>query len=342
MADEQLQLPHNRNNGVTRGVWRGGDGLVHKVMTHRRSDAPPQWASSAEPRFWNYWRREADVYTSGLPQRLGLGAPKLIELRELPDGDVELLLEDVVGTHGGDLTMEDIAAVAFSLGQAQGTDDLPAEPWFSKGFLADYSTTRPADFSLLEDERAWSLPLIAKHFPPALREALLRLHRNRERLLDLMTRLPRTICHLDVWPNNVVRRPDGTVVLLDWAFVGDGAVGEDAGNLVPDSFFDWPLRPGFAEHLPDLVTDAYLEGLRAAGWTGDPRSAVLGIRASAVKYDWLMPWCLQAALDDRHRAYGSGEAVDPDVRYEARAAGLAVCARWADEAIELADALDLR
>ena len=342
MADEQLQLPHNRNNGVTRGVWRGGDGRVHKVMTHRRSDAPPQWASSAEPRFWNYWRREADVYTSGLPQRLGLGAPKLIELRELPDGDVELLLEDVVGTHGGDLTMEDIAAVAFSLGQAQGTDDLPAEPWFSKGFLADYSTTRPADFSLLEDERAWSLPLIAKHFPPALREALLRLHRNRERLLDLMTRLPRTICHLDVWPNNVVRRPDGTVVLLDWAFVGDGAVGEDAGNLVPDSFFDWPLRPGFAEHLPDLVTDAYLEGLRAAGWTGDPRSAVLGIRASAVKYDWLMPWCLQAALDDRHRAYGSGEAVDPDVRYEARAAGLAICARWADEAIELADALDLR
>lgn len=339
--DEPLQLPHNRNNGVTRGVWRGGDGLVHKVLTHRRTDAPPQWASSADPRFWNYWRREADVYASGLPERLGLGAPKLVEARELPDGDVELLFEDVAGAHGGDLTVEDIAAVAHALGEAQGAEPQPSEPWLSRGFLADYSTTRPADFSVLEDDSAWSLPLIAKHFPPGLREALVRLHRNRERLLDLMTRLPRTVCHLDVWPNNVIRRPDGTVVLLDWAFTGDGAVGEDAGNLVPDSFFDWPLRPGFAEDLPERVTEAYLDGLRAAGWPGDPRLAVLGIRASAVKYDWLMPWCLQAALDDRHRAYGSGEAVDPDVRYEARAAGLAICARWADEAIHLADSLGL-
>lgn len=341
MSDEPLQLPHNRNNAVTRGVWRGQDGLIHKVLTHRRTDAPARWASSAEPRFWNYWRREADVYVSGLPERLGLGAPKLAELRELPDGDLELVLEDVPGTHGGDLTLEDIAAVAFAAGRAQGAEPQPSEPWLSRGFLADYSTTRPADFSLLEDERAWALPLIARHFPPDLREALVRLHRNRERLLTVMARLPRTVCHLDVWPNNVIRRPDGTVVLLDWAFTGDGAVGEDAGNLVPDSFFDWPLRPGFAEHLPDLATEAYLEGLRAAGWSGDPRTAVLGIRASAVKYDWLMPWCLRAALDDSHRAYGSGEAVDPDVRCEARAAGLAICARWADEAVELADALGL-
>lgn len=341
MPEEQLSLPHNRNNAVTRGVWRGEDGLIHKVLTHRRTDAPPQWASSADPRFWNYWRREADVYLSGLPDRLGLGAPKLVELRELPDGDLELLLEDVPGTHGADLTLEDIAAVASAMGRAQGSARLPSEPWFSQGFLADYSTTRPADFSLLEDDSAWSLPLIAAHFPPELRAALVRLHRNRERLLTVMTRLPRTVCHLDLWPNNVIRRPDGAVALLDWAFTGDGAVGEDAGNLVPDSFFDWPLRPGFAEHLPDLVTEAYLDGLKAAGWSGDPRSAVLGIRASAVKYDWLMPWCLQAALEDRHRAYGSGEAVDPHVRYEARAAGLAICARWADEAVELADSLGL-
>ena len=341
MTDERVQLSHNRNNAVTRGVWRGDDGLIHKVLTHRRTDAPPQWASSAELRFWNYWRREAHVYISGLPERLGLGAPRLVEACELPDGDIELVLEDVLGRHGADLTMEDIAAVAFSLGEAQGADRVPPEPWFSRGFLADYSTTRPADFSLLDDDRLWSLPLIAKHFPPDLREALIRLHHNRERLLTVMTRLPRTVCHLDVWPNNVIRRPEGTVVLLDWAFTGDGAVGEDAGNLVPDSFFDWPLRPGFAEQLPDLVTEAYLAGLRAVGSTCDPRLAVLGIRASAVKYDWLMPWCLQAALDDRHRAYGSGEAVDPDVRYEARAAGLAICARWADEAIELADSLGL-
>ncbi|GAA1958438.1 phosphotransferase [Catenulispora subtropica] len=340
MADA-LQLPHNRNNAVTRGVWRGADGLVHKVLTSRRTDAPAQWASSTEPWHWNYWRREADVYESRLPERLGLGAPALLASRTLPDGDVELVLADVAGTHGGDLSIADIAAVAFSLGRSQGADPLPSEPWFSRGFLADYSTTRPADFALLQDEKAWALPLIAKHFPPDLRAALVRMHRNRDRLLDLMLRLPRTVCHLDVWPNNVIRRADGEVVLLDWAFLGDGAVGEDAGNLVPDSFFDWPLRPGFAEHLPEAVTEAYLAGLDAAGWRGDRRLAVLGMRAAAVKYDWLMPWCLKAAMADEHRAYGSGERVDPDVRYQARAAGLAICARWADEAMELAESLGL-
>ena len=91
-----------------------------------------------------------------------------------------------------------------------------------------------------------------------------------------MTRLPRTVCHLDVWPNNVIRPPGWRGGPPDWAFIGDGAIGEDAGNLVPDSFFDWPLRPGFAEDLPGAVTEAYLEGLRAAGWTGDPKLASSG------------------------------------------------------------------
>ncbi|NUR59113.1 MAG: phosphotransferase [Catenulispora sp.] len=344
MADESSQLPHNRNNGVTRGVWRGADGLVHKILTHRRTDAPPQWVSSSDPQHWNYWRREAHVYQSGLPVRLGLGAPELVDFRARPDGDIELMLTDVPGTHGGDMSIADIAAVAFALGTSQGTGSQPSEPWFSRGFLRDYSTSRPADFALLEDESAWSIPLIAKYYPPEVRAALVRMHRNRARLLDLMLRLPRTVCHLDVWPNNVVRRPTGEVVFLDWAFVGDGAIGEDAGNLVPDSIFDWPhrARAGLAEELSEAVTEAYLAGLKAAGWRGDSRLAVLGMRASAVKYDWLMPWCLQGAKDDlARRAYGTGEQIDPEAGTEAGATGLAICARWADEAIELADALGL-
>ena len=41
-----------------------------------------------------------------------------------------------------------------------------------------------------------------------------------------------------MWPNNLIRRPSGEVVLLDWAFTGDGALGEDVGNLIPDSVLD--------------------------------------------------------------------------------------------------------
>jgi thiamine kinase-like enzyme len=56
----------------------------------------------------------------------------------------------------------------------------------------------------------------------------------RETFLSWIERAPRTVCHLDLWPRNVFD-DDGATVLIDWAFVGIGAVGEDVGNLVPDA-----------------------------------------------------------------------------------------------------------
>ncbi|GAA2027250.1 hypothetical protein GCM10009839_27440 [Catenulispora yoronensis] len=68
---------------------------------------------------------------------------------------------------------------------------------------------------MLDNEKAWSVPLIVKHFPSELRAALVRMHQNRDRLLELMLRLPRAVCHLDVWPNNVIRRADEAMELAD-------------------------------------------------------------------------------------------------------------------------------
>jgi hypothetical protein len=110
-------LTHNPLNGVTAGVWKQGS-VVHKVRTRRR-DAPPHWASSEAPRHWNYWRREALVYSSGLPERLRLGAPRLLEVAESLEGDVELRLEHVDGRHGAALTVDDLEVTAHALGRAQ-------------------------------------------------------------------------------------------------------------------------------------------------------------------------------------------------------------------------------
>jgi hypothetical protein len=311
---------------------------VHKVLTRRR-DAPSHWASSEDPRHWNFWRREALAYASGLPERCGLDAPRLLEMVETPDGDVELRLEHVEGRHAAALTIEDLEATASVLGRAQGRRDLPGEPWLSEGFLRAYSTSRPVDWALMDDDAAWSLPLMREHFDPALRQALVRLHQGRDRLLTVMEHLPRTVCHLDVWPNNLIGRPGGDIAFLDWAFVGDGALGEDIGNLVPDAVFDLLLHHDLLDELDARLTSAYLEGLREAGWTGDARVVRLGICASAVKYDWLTAFCLQHARADEHLDYGRDAAVDAGERYAARAAGLALCSRWAREAEELAGAL---
>jgi hypothetical protein len=41
-------------------------------------------------------------------------------------------------------------------------------------------------------------------------------HRNE--LLDLMERLSRSRCPLDLWVSSTIRRPTGEIALLDWAF----------------------------------------------------------------------------------------------------------------------------
>ena len=330
-------LDHNPANGVTGGLWRDG-GAVHKLLT-RREDAPAHWAASTNPRHWNYWRREALVHESVLPGRLGLGAPHVLAIDERPDG-IELTFEDVEGRHGAQLDVADIAAAAEDLGRAQGgpglaggPDFIGDEPWLSRGFLADYSGSRPADWALLYDDAAWAQPLVARHFDADLRAGLIRLHERRDALLAVLAELPRVIAHLDVWPNNLVRRPDGQVVFLDWAFTGDGALGEDVGTLVPDSVFDLLLPHEHLDKLAAACEHAYLAGLHAAGWRGDERHVALGIRAAAVKYDWLVVLLLAEAARAEHLGYGRAATVDSDARYAARAAGLRLLARWADEAL---------
>jgi hypothetical protein len=332
-------LTHNPLNGVTAGVWREG-GIVRKLLTRRRA-APEHWAASSDPQHWNYWRREALVYRCGLPGALGLAAPRLVASSDMPDGDVELLLEDVAGRHGGSLTVADVEAAAAALGRSQGRADRPSHAWLSHGFLRAYSGTRPADWTLLDDDEAWGRPLVREHVGASLRTGLRRLHAERGTLLGLMERLPRAVCHLDVWPNNLIRRPSGEVVFLDWSFVGDGAVGEDVGNLVPDCVFDLLLPHEALPELDARLTAAYIGGLREAGWRGDERVVRLGICASAVKYDWLTARTLADAAADRQLDYGQGATIDPHARFRARAAGLALCAAWAEEAVRLARIVDV-
>lgn len=179
---------------------------------------------------------------------------------------------------------------------------------------------------------------MARNWDPALREGWQRLLANRERLLDVMERLPRCTTHLDVWPSNEIRRPDGEIVLVDWAFCGDGAIGEDLGNHVPDSTFDlfWP-----AAALPLLDQEtfaAYVDGLRSEGWAGDERLVRLGVVASCVKYTWLLPLILAGASATHHAAYY--QPADPDHLFTERGLGFSLLVGWCGEALDLIDQLD--
>ncbi|MFJ3669005.1 aminoglycoside phosphotransferase [Streptomyces sp. NPDC090106] len=337
-----VPLTHNPRNGVTAGVWTvtaGERSAVLKVLTRTKA-ATGRWAASDDPRHWNYWRREADVYASGLAQvwePYGIRAPRLLALVERPDGDIALWLERIEGEPGTHWPVARHVEHAHRLGTAHGKPHAVDESWLSHHFLRQYVGGNTLGQELLDDDEAWRQPLVRDHFPEGLRHDMVRLHHDREWFLQIMESLPRTLGHLDQWPANV--RSDGPDhVLFDWAFTGDGALGEDLGNYLPDSVFDLFVP---AERLPGYAADAYaayLDGLRESGWQGDERLVRLGVCASAVKYDWLTALSLARAGEEQ-RDYGDERAVSAELRYRERGSALAFLAGWAAEARALAPLL---
>ncbi|UCC63635.1 MAG: hypothetical protein JSV36_00825, partial [Anaerolineae bacterium] len=105
-------------------------------------------------------------------------------------------------------------------------------------------------------------------------------------------------CHLDAFRRNlfVRRRADGRdqTVAIDWAFVGTGAIGEEIEPLVNRSLGFFEVELARARELNDIVIGGYLDGLRDAGWQGDPRRVRLGYTAATalrtlVSYGQILP-----------------------------------------------------
>jgi hypothetical protein len=257
----------------TVGVWRvraGDASAVLKLLRHH-PDGHPRWPAAEEPDHPYYWRREALAYESGLLDGLGeLRVPRLHTAASRLDGSVALWLEDVASPR--EYTTELLGAVAERLGAAQGAFavEAPAERWLSRHWLRAYLALRG--------------PLTP----------------DQERVLARVEAAPLTFCHLDFYPGNLLG-PDGRVV-VDWAYCGLGALGEDAGNLVPDTMFDGFLPPTQARQLEEAVWDGYLAGLRRSPWSGDEQEVRwVFLAATVLKYTW-MP----AAIADPAR----GDAAD--------------------------------
>jgi hypothetical protein len=292
---------------ATRGLWRvraGDRSVVLKLLAHS-ADGSENWRSGEAEDDWYYWRREAEAYGSGLLRsfagRLRPSACHLIAERD--DGTVALWLEDLQGEPAPAWPLPRYGVAARDLGRAQGEfvagRPLPVDAWLSRGWLRDYVRRRDRDLALLTDRAAWTHPLVATWFPDPPIDELLAMRAAQKPLLAVLDGMPATVSHLDLHPANMFDASGDTAV-VDWSFVGIAALGEDAGNLVPDSVFDFHVAP---EHLDDLyatVAEGYHAGLRAAGWDGTLDEVRLAMAASMVaKYAWIAPAILRAAVDGR-------------------------------------------
>jgi hypothetical protein len=329
---EAVRLAHGRVWGVTEGVWRvTADNGRRAVLKLLRDGGEG-------------WRREPDVYAAGLPTayvNAGIRLPELLARVDRGERSIALWLEDVNATPAARWTPAQYGAASRRFGLAQGgvsPGDRGASYWRT-GFLRthlDHWEGR-VDWALLEDDDAWRHPLIAEHFDPSIRDYARRAHAEREAFTAWWEALPHTVCHNDVWPNNLFGDPGTTapVTAIDWAFAGHAPFGADVGNLVSDSALDL-LRP--AADVPALdaaAFEGYVAGLREAGAAIDPGLVRLGMLLTTAKWAFLVPAMLAQAAKESHTVYGD-QAADTHHLYAERAAVLRHMAAWADEARALA------
>jgi hypothetical protein len=259
------------------------------------------------------------AYTTGFAAKVyadaGIAPPALLDVAERPDGAIELWLADAQGIPGMSWSVPRLAHFARQLGvaQARWVDRVPDLPWLSRRWLAQYLANGPSRGVSISDDEHWNHP-VAATWPTSVRHQLRRLWAQRHAVLAVAEATPRTVCHLDVWPNNLIE-DDATTVLLDWSFTGEGGIGEDAANLIVDSVADGLMDVALLPEIADAVTEEYIAGLHDGGWEGAPDTVRHAIAAfGAAKYCWFGPLVLSRVIRDGafgHPQYGrdtSGES----------------------------------
>ncbi|NUP45931.1 MAG: phosphotransferase [Catenulispora sp.] len=326
-VDEQhIALPFNTENAASGGTFRvpgGEDGWeesrILKVLRPPVADhegGSCAWPTSEAPDHFNYWRREVAAYESCFAnsafRQAGIRAPSLLAVETRADGSIELWLEDVGGRSGFDVSVGRLGRFGHELGvgQARWVKQVPpaAElPWLSRRWLAQYVSGGPHSEVFIDDVD-WDHS-IARVWPAKMRRSLRRLWESRTAVVAAAEAFPRTLCHLDLWPANFIEDDSGGSVLIDWAFVGEGAVGEDPANLIIDSVTDGLIDIAQLPYIVEAVCDGYIAGLADGGWDGSADEARAGIAAcGAAKYSWLGALVIGSAV----RGAADGASSDQD------------------------------
>jgi hypothetical protein len=291
-----------------------------------------------------YWQREVLAYHSGLLDDLpgDLAAPRCLGVVEQRGESAWLFLEEVTDTCGPRWPLSCYGRAARHLGRFNGAylagRPVPAHSCLSKGWLRLWVVRNAPAIARLHGYREH--PLVRRAYPAPIAAGLLRLWAEREMFLAALASLPQTFCHMDAWRRNLlVRSVEGRdqLVAIDWAFTGCGALGEELAPLVGASlYFERELSA--AQELDETAFAGYIDGLREAGWRGDPRVVRLGYTAAlGLRYGpGITIEVLRRVLDARHHVgteQADGESIEE--RCDRIAGWFSVILDRADEAREL-------
>jgi len=126
------------------------------------------------------------------------------------------------------------------------------------------------------DPNTWKSELVKQAFPISIADRVMHLIEDSQRLLSILERQQKTLCHNDCDQSNLFSWPDVSGVsrttVIDWALLGIGAVGEDLGTQIGGNLFHLFVDPSRSELYKNLAVEAYLDGLNESGWQGNKNS----------------------------------------------------------------------
>lgn len=268
-----------------------------------------------------YWKREYEVYRSGLLDDLPPGSFATPQIYALEDFDEYcwIWMEDIVDLKL-EWTLDDYQAIARRLGLFNGAyltgHMLPDYEWLSRDWHCAIVPGLAESFQNLEAHL--ENPLARRTLPLKAKARIQAIWRERATFIKALSALPKTLCHIDAFRRNILQgRQD--VFLIDWAVAGQAALGEELVALVAVSAYHEGLSYAECLQLDRVVFAAYHEGLAEAGWRGEAKLARLGYTCAmalrglaGVKQDidlMIDADCHQQLLDNHQRQH-IGEVAD--------------------------------
>jgi len=231
-----------------------------------------------DPTSRRYWKREALAYQSGLLDQLPgrICAPRCFGIVEQAGLEMWLWLEEIIDEIRGRWSLDHYGNVARQLGQFNaaglGKQAEFAYPWLTKGILRESVGDSVPEFP----PQILTHPFVAQVWPNDIYEWMLQVWLKNKAWIENIERQPQTFAHLDAFRRNMFSRRDQQnnlqTVIIDWAFAGSAAAGEEIAPLVAASLNFLEFDSAQAKNLDQVVFEGYLQGLRAGGWRGDPRT----------------------------------------------------------------------
>jgi hypothetical protein len=262
--------------------------VLLKILIHPGGEEKEQ-----DQQAGTYWKREILACQSCLLEGLPgpLTAPRCYGVIEKTN-QTWIWMEYIIEAAPRRWEMDHFAFAARELSQFNAfylnRNPLPDAPWLSRGFHQLIAAEDGLWHSLMNPDNpqnSWKAKVVQTHFSWILRERILEVWAEKERLLSALDRLPQVFCHNDYHRRNLMirSRVNGStqndlnqLVGVDWNFSGIGAVGSDLGQLVGMSLFFFERDPADAEELLARCFEAYQAGLASAGLENIALQARLG------------------------------------------------------------------